>query len=62
MAVQPPQFASLYRQSLGSVVHRQTIDVIDPSDGKAFAKIARGNAAALTLAVLAARSALGEIL
>jgi aldehyde dehydrogenase (NAD+) len=38
----------------------QTIDVIDPSDGKAFAKIARGNAADIDAAVLAARSALGE--
>ena len=38
----------------------QTIDVIDPSDGKAFAKIARGNADDIDAAVLAARSALGE--
>ena len=38
----------------------QTIDVIDPSDGKTFAKIARGNAADIDAAVLAARSALGE--
>ncbi len=38
----------------------QTIDVIDPSDGAAFAKIARGNAADIDAAVLAARRALGE--
>jgi aldehyde dehydrogenase (NAD+) len=38
----------------------QTIDVIDPSDGAPFAKIARGNAADIDVAVLAARSALGE--
>ncbi len=38
----------------------QTIDVIDPSDGAAFAKIARGNAADIDAAVLAARGALGE--
>lgn len=35
----------------------QTIDVIDPSDGKAFAKIARGNAADIDAAVQAARAA-----
>jgi len=38
----------------------QTIDVIDPSDGTPFAKIARGNAADIDAAVLAARGALGE--
>ncbi len=38
----------------------RTIDVIDPSDGVAFAKIARGNAADIDAAVVAARSALGE--
>ncbi len=38
----------------------QTIDVIDPSDGTPFAKIARGNAADIDSAVLAARGALGE--
>ncbi len=38
----------------------QTIDVIDPSDGAPFAKIARGNAADVDTAVHAARSALGE--
>ena len=38
----------------------QTIDVIDPSDGAPFAKIARGNAADVDAAVLAARGALGE--
>ena len=38
----------------------QTIDVIDPSDGAPFAKIARGNAADVDAAVLAARAALGE--
>ncbi len=38
----------------------QTIDVIDPSDGAPFAKIARGNAADVDAAVHAARSALGE--
>jgi aldehyde dehydrogenase (NAD+) len=38
----------------------QTIDVIDPSDGKAFAKIARGNGADIDAAVRAARAAFGE--
>ncbi|MDQ3445670.1 MAG: aldehyde dehydrogenase family protein [Pseudomonadota bacterium] len=38
----------------------QTIDVIDPSDGAPFANIARGNAADIDAAVLAARAALGE--
>jgi aldehyde dehydrogenase (NAD+) len=38
----------------------QSIDVIDPSDGKAFAKIARGNAADIDAAVKAARAAYGE--
>ena len=38
----------------------QAIDVIDPSDGAAFAKIARGNAADIDAAVNAARRALGE--
>ncbi len=38
----------------------QTIDVIDPSDGAPFAKIARGDAADIDAAVLAARAALGE--
>ncbi len=37
----------------------QTIDVIDPSDGTPFAKIARGNAADIDAAVFAARGALG---
>ena len=39
----------------------QTIDVIDPSDGVPFAKIARGNAADIDAAVIAARRALGEL-
>jgi aldehyde dehydrogenase (NAD+) len=38
----------------------QTIDVVDPSDGKAFARIARGNAADIDAAVAAARRALGD--
>jgi len=38
----------------------QTIDVLDPSVGKAFARIARGNAADIGRAVDAARAALGE--
>ncbi len=38
----------------------QSIDVIDPSDGKPFAKIARGNAADVDAAVKAARAAYGE--
>jgi len=38
----------------------QTLDVTDPSDGVAFAKIARGNAADVDAAVIAARRALGE--
>jgi aldehyde dehydrogenase (NAD+) len=38
----------------------QSIDVIDPSDGKPFAKIARGNAADIDAAVRAARAAYGE--
>ena len=38
----------------------QTIDVIDPSDGAAFALIARGNAADIDIAVAAARHALGD--
>jgi aldehyde dehydrogenase (NAD+) len=37
-----------------------TIDVIDPSDGSAFARQARGNAADIDAAVRAARQALGE--
>jgi aldehyde dehydrogenase (NAD+) len=40
----------------------QTIDVIDPSDGAAFARIARGNAADIDVAVAAARRALGDCL
>jgi aldehyde dehydrogenase (NAD+) len=38
----------------------QSIDVIDPSDGAAFARIARGNAADIDTAVAAARRALGD--
>jgi aldehyde dehydrogenase (NAD+) len=38
----------------------QTIDVLDPSVGTAFARIARGNAADIGRAVDAARAALGE--
>ncbi|MEW5881633.1 MAG: aldehyde dehydrogenase family protein [Pseudomonadota bacterium] len=38
----------------------QSIDVIDPSDGKPFARIARGNAADVDTAVRAARAAYGE--
>lgn len=38
----------------------QSIDVIDPSDGKPFAKIARGNAADIDAAVRAARTAYGD--
>ena len=38
----------------------QTIDVLDPSVGTAFARIARGNAADIDRAVDAARAALGE--
>jgi aldehyde dehydrogenase (NAD+) len=38
----------------------QTLDVIDPSDGKPFARIARGNAADVDRAVAAARAAFGE--
>jgi aldehyde dehydrogenase (NAD+) len=34
----------------------QTIDVIDPSDGGSFARIARGNAADIDAAVTAARA------
>ena len=37
-----------------------TIDVIDPSDGSAFARQARGSAADIDAAVRAARQALGE--
>ena len=40
----------------------QTIDAIDPSDGTAFARIARGNSADIDAAVAAARSALGDCL
>jgi len=38
----------------------QTIDVVDPSDGKPFARIARGDGADIDRAVRAARNALGE--
>ncbi|GAB4478020.1 MAG: aldehyde dehydrogenase family protein [Burkholderiaceae bacterium] len=38
----------------------QSIDVIDPSDGKPFAKIARGNTADIDAAVRAARTAFGD--
>jgi len=40
----------------------QTIDVVDPSDGKAFARIARGTAADIDAAVTAARRAVGDAL
>jgi aldehyde dehydrogenase (NAD+) len=40
----------------------QTIDVVDPSDGKPFARIARGTAADIDSAVAAARRALGDAL
>ncbi|MGB3428360.1 MAG: aldehyde dehydrogenase family protein, partial [Burkholderiaceae bacterium] len=40
----------------------QTIDVVDPSDGQPFAKIARGTAVDIDRAVTAARRALGEAL
>jgi len=39
----------------------QTIDVVDPSDGQPFAKIARGTAADIDAAVRAARAAFGEV-
>jgi aldehyde dehydrogenase (NAD+) len=38
----------------------QSIDVVDPSDGAAFASIARGNATDIDRAVVAARRALGD--
>ena len=38
----------------------QTIDVLDPSFGTAFERIARGNSADVDYAVAAARAALGE--
>ncbi|MGE5337823.1 MAG: aldehyde dehydrogenase family protein [Gemmatimonadota bacterium] len=38
----------------------QSIDVVDPSDGRPFAKIARGNAADIDAAVRTARGAFGE--
>ncbi len=38
----------------------QTLDVVDPSDGRAFARIGRGNAADIDDAVAAARAAWGE--
>jgi aldehyde dehydrogenase (NAD+) len=38
----------------------QTIDVVDPSDGTAFARIARGNAADIDAAITAARRAQGD--
>jgi aldehyde dehydrogenase (NAD+) len=38
----------------------QTIDVVDPSDGTTFAKIARGTGADIDAAVSAARRALGD--
>ena len=40
----------------------KTIDAIDPSDGTAFARIARGNSADIDAAVAAARRALGDCL
>jgi aldehyde dehydrogenase (NAD+) len=40
----------------------QAIDVVDPSDGRAFARIARGSAADIDAAVAAARRAVGEAL
>jgi aldehyde dehydrogenase (NAD+) len=40
----------------------QAIDVVDPSDGKPFAKIARGSAADIDAAVRAARHAVGAAL
>ena len=40
----------------------QTIDVVDPSDGATFAKIARGTAVDIDAAVNAARRALGDVL
>ena len=40
----------------------QTIDVVDPSDGAPFARIARGNAADVDAAVKAARHAVGDAL
>jgi aldehyde dehydrogenase (NAD+) len=40
----------------------QTIDVVDPSDGKPFARIARGTAADIDAAVTAARRAVGDAL
>ena len=40
----------------------QAIDVVDPSDGKAFARIARGTAADIDAAVTAARRAVGDAL
>ena len=39
-----------------------TIDVVDPSDGKSFARLARGTAADIDMAVAAARRAVGEAL
>jgi aldehyde dehydrogenase (NAD+) len=38
----------------------QSLDVIDPSDGQPFARIARGNAADIDDAVMAARGAYGD--
>ena len=38
----------------------QTIDVVDPSDGRPFARIARGDSIDIDRAVRAARTALGE--
>jgi aldehyde dehydrogenase (NAD+) len=38
----------------------QTIDVVDPSDGKPFARLARGNGADIDQAVRAARAAVGD--
>ena len=40
----------------------QSIDVVDPSDGQPFAKIARGSAADIDAAVVAARRAVGAAL
>lgn len=41
-------------------VSRQALDVIDPSDGRPFAKIARGSADDIDAAVKAARAAYGD--
>jgi aldehyde dehydrogenase (NAD+) len=43
-----------------AAVSGESIEVIDPSDGRAFARIARGSAADVEAAVRAARAAYGE--